>query len=260
MQDIDDKIDNNATADGRLPAAQYNDRNDELKNAVTNSGQTLTPGAGTDVQQLSRSMSGFAAAANVYTDSGGANALVAVENGNFKRPNPASLSNMAIVIIPANDGAAAATTLNYFGIATDRIVDGDDNDPTDQDIKEDRPLSLVFDTTKQGGSGAWVIQGAVADLPTASDTARGTIQIATVAEHNALSSTTKAVVPGRIPAASDTQVGISRRATAAEGLALTNTTAFMTPGRIPAAADAQAGVVRRATAAEGNALSNTTAS
>ncbi len=54
MEDINTKIDDDgATADGRLSAAEYNDRNEELENAVTRSGQAL---ASASTLQLSESI------------------------------------------------------------------------------------------------------------------------------------------------------------------------------------------------------------
>lgn len=129
------------------------------------------------------------------------------------------------------------------------------------------------------------------DVPSASTTVLGSIEIATQAEVDAAADALKAVTPStlgvftsepaNLPSATETSEGIVERATAAETLALTDTARFITPftlsgliastaevnalsitdkfvtpGRLPIASTTQQGLVELATAAEANALSD----
>jgi hypothetical protein len=76
MKDITDKInDGGATSDGRLPAEEYNDRNNELETAVTRSGQTLTVAAGDNTEQLAEALFLNATKAHSFQDVGAVNAV-----------------------------------------------------------------------------------------------------------------------------------------------------------------------------------------
>lgn len=159
MKDITDKIDNNGTADGRLPAAEYNDHKNELQNVVENSGQTLTPTAGTDVIQLAKAIAAYAAIANNYLDTGIADALVADSVGSFEHPDENLLQeNMRISILPAANGTGGAATLDFFGEVR-AIKTINDSNPDSEDIKQTVPLDLQYFPSFDGGSGAWVMIG-----------------------------------------------------------------------------------------------------
>lgn len=94
-------------------------------------------------------------------------------------------------------------------------------------------------------------------IPDASLTAKGLVELATVAEGEAGADATRALTPASNPRASDTVIGIAERATQAECNALTDQERFVTPGRLPIASVSQRGLVELATAAEANALADT---
>ena len=56
MKDLTPKADDTAGPTGSLVALDYNDSRDEAQNAVTNSNQTLTAGAGDNVEQLTNAI------------------------------------------------------------------------------------------------------------------------------------------------------------------------------------------------------------
>jgi hypothetical protein len=96
-----------------------------------------------------------------------------------------------------------------------------------------------------------------ATLPTSGEAQRGTVRLATAAEANALTDLTVAVAPGRIPVASDTQRGVIEIATQAECDARASATLAVTPARLPLSTEAQRGIVELADTTEANALSST---
>jgi hypothetical protein len=163
VKDIDNKIDNNGTADGRLTAEEYNDHKNELQNTVVQSGQTLTPTLGTDEEQLGKAIAAYAAVANNYLDTGAANALIADSIGSFKTPETIT-ENMRISIVPAFSAAAGATTLDFFGISTKKIRTITDSDPTSLNIVAGQVLDLQYDSAKDGGAGAWTMLNAVSGV------------------------------------------------------------------------------------------------
>ena len=100
------------------------------------------------------------------------------------------------------------------------------------------------------------------DLPTATTTAKGIVELATAGEVNDLSDTGRAVTPSRLPIASETQQGLVERASAAEVTSGTDTTRYVTPKNLkdatPDASDTAKGIIEIATQAEVDALSSTT--
>jgi hypothetical protein len=118
----------------------------------------------------------------------------------------------------------------------------------------------------------------VANLPTASDTVSGVVELATLAETAALSDTTRAVTPGTIPAASETQKGVVELATPAETQTGTDTGRGVTPAglhaktfdaskiasgtiatdRLPTATETTPGLVKLATTAAAQTGTNAT--
>ena len=120
MKDIIPKIDNNATDEGRLPAAEYNDRNDELENAVVTSGQTLTPTAGANTTQLAKAMASYSAVSNNFSDIGIKNEIELQVSGNFERPETIE-DLMRISVVPAFT-SDNTVTIDYFGVSIDPVV------------------------------------------------------------------------------------------------------------------------------------------
>lgn len=95
----------------------------------------------------------------------------------------------------------------------------------------------------------------VKTIISATETNEGILSIATAAECNALSSTTKIVTPGRIPTAQLSQAGVIALATQYEANQMTASNKAIVPSTIPQAADDQKGVIQIATAAECNGFS-----
>lgn len=78
MEDLNDKI-----TGGNLTAAEWNQVPSEIQNVIENLGQTLSGG---DVNQLGKSIAGYAANGTFYTDSGAADAYVATVIGLKQNP------------------------------------------------------------------------------------------------------------------------------------------------------------------------------
>lgn len=76
----------------------------------------------------------------------------------------------------------------------------------------------------------------------ATDAVDGVLKTATVSEHNALSVTNKACVPGRLPISADSQKGLIQVASVSEHNALSITNKSVVPGRIPRTSETQSGV------------------
>jgi hypothetical protein len=80
---------------------------------------------------------------------------------------------------------------------------------------------VLYEIIRKGSN--YFAKAWVESVKQATDTITGTLVIASTSEHNALSSTSKAVVPGRIPISSTTQRGLIELETMAETLAGTGT-------------------------------------
>jgi hypothetical protein len=74
MEHIADKSDNQSGEVGTLPAAEWNDKNDEIETCVTSSGQTLA--LNKSPNQFSKALSIYAVGAGSFQDSGSANAII----------------------------------------------------------------------------------------------------------------------------------------------------------------------------------------
>jgi hypothetical protein len=88
-------------------SAEFNQSNDELKNAITDSGQTLS---GSDSFQISQAASVNAAGADYYDDSGVADAYVLSKPGTSSlRSPPAYFEGMTIRFRPTNANTGGST-------------------------------------------------------------------------------------------------------------------------------------------------------
>lgn len=113
MQEIDVMVDGLTS----LPADQFNQPMRELENAIQASGQTLTS---SDLLQLSKSLSRFAADGDFYTDSGSANAYILTESEANRDEIPTLEVGQRIRFVPANNSTSASTTIkvgNFSAIA-----------------------------------------------------------------------------------------------------------------------------------------------
>lgn len=115
----------------------------ELENAVTTSGQSLTS---SDQNQLGKSLAGYAAVSSFYTDSGAANAYVLSPIGSFQSPY-AYTEGMLIRFRPsANNTGASTVNVNSLGVVNIKLADGT-SDPSSGDITTTQDLSLRYDGT-----------------------------------------------------------------------------------------------------------------
>lgn len=123
MRDIETKIDNTApAASGRLPAAQFDSIQSELKGAVTQSGLLLdgANGPDTNLAMLAEAICRSASGGVGYRDTGAANAYVLTTPGSFVTPK-AIFSMMWANWVPGNTNTGASTA-NVSGIGVKPIV------------------------------------------------------------------------------------------------------------------------------------------
>ena len=123
-----------------------------IDNAITSSGQTPSS---SDLQQLGKSMSAYAAQGGIYaTDSGAADAYVLTQISPFQAP-PALKEGLTIKFIPGNANTGACT-VNAFGLGVKdvKLIDGTTN-PGAGALATDSFAELVYNGT------SWVISRAV---------------------------------------------------------------------------------------------------
>ena len=121
MRNIATKINGNT-----LPAAAFNSDQDELENAVLSTDQTLDPDAGpdTDLNMLGKAMAAYGNAANVYQDSGAADAYVLAIASNLKSVTK-YYDNMMIAFKAGNSNTGASTVnVNTLGVKSITLPDG----------------------------------------------------------------------------------------------------------------------------------------
>jgi hypothetical protein len=118
MRDIPIKVDGVDT----LAADDWNAQNSERENAVNSVGLTLDPAGGpdTDLNMLSKTMAGYANAANVYTDSGAADAYVLAIATLIKTVNKYH-DNMSVFFKVGNTNTGAST-VNVAGLGIKSIT------------------------------------------------------------------------------------------------------------------------------------------
>lgn len=96
-----------------LTAAEFNQIPDELENAITDTGQSLSGG---DLFQLSKAIANMVASGDFYTDSGAADAYVLGTIGSKKGPTLyATGTRVRFVVGNTNTGASTAN-INALGV------------------------------------------------------------------------------------------------------------------------------------------------
>jgi len=100
MRQMADKVNGDTVQD-----YEWNPAQDELQNAVTDSGQTLNA---SDNFQLSKSMSIYAGSGDYYLDSGSANAYILSPIGAKQAPYD-YIDGLRVKFVPANSNNAAST-------------------------------------------------------------------------------------------------------------------------------------------------------
>lgn len=128
---------------GTLEASDFNPIPSELKNIVTDSGQTLSAG---DSYQVSRAVAIYAAGADYYTDGGAADAYVLSVVGS-KKPPVAYFTGMRVRFRAANPNTGACTVnVAALGAKSIKLADGS-TDPASADITTAFDTELVYDGT-----------------------------------------------------------------------------------------------------------------
>jgi hypothetical protein len=145
-------------------AAEFNEHNDELKNSITDSGQSLS---GADDFQISKSMSVNAAGADFYIDTGAANAYVV--STIFLRAVPIStgyFEGMRVRFRPTNNNTGAST-VNVTSLGVKSILKADGVTALSAgDLTTADDVQLRYDIT----AGAFLLG---LPAPEATQTARG---------------------------------------------------------------------------------------
>jgi hypothetical protein len=100
-----------------LTAAEFNDIPDELENAITSAGITLS---GADVTQLAKAIAHYVGNSSFYTDTGVADAYVATVIGTNKAP-PAYVDGMVVEFKIGNTNTGAST-INVDGLGVKNIT------------------------------------------------------------------------------------------------------------------------------------------
>lgn len=177
MEDLNDKA-----VDGTLPAGEWNQVPSEIQNVIEGLGITLT---NADLNQLGKAISGYVANGTFYTDSGAADTYVLAQIGS-KQAVPAYTNGMIARFLPVNANTGAST-VNVSGLGV-KAIEKSGGALVAGDIAAGDSIEMWYD-----GTAFQIIQSSV----TASDTVAGLIEIATQAEQEAGSDTTRAVTPGR---------------------------------------------------------------
>lgn len=112
MQDIATK-----TEGSQLTPAEFNQIPEELENAITSVGQTLTS---SDTTQLSKAIAAYAAAGTSYDVSGTANNLVLSLHNDFRNPIKYYQNHIINFIPTANN--TGPVTLNISGLPTVNLL------------------------------------------------------------------------------------------------------------------------------------------
>lgn len=122
MRDIPTMVDGVTT----LPAEIFNEIPDEMENAITSSGQTLTPqdGSNPNLTQLAKAMAIYGSAGSFYSDSGTANAYVLSTIGS--RDTSHEYVDGQVVTFIANNANTGNSTVNVASLGVKEIRRLDD--------------------------------------------------------------------------------------------------------------------------------------
>lgn len=181
MAKFDSKVNGNSVA-----ASEYNNLATGLKNLIENSGQTIDA----TNTQISKAAANYAAVSTYYTDSGSANAYVLSSIGNFESPD-AYYDGMEIRFRAGNANTGASTVnVNGLGIKTIKKSDNS-TDPLAGDVSTDKDVFARYDSS----SGFFVLNQVVEH---ASETVKGVVELATQAEVNAGTDTSKVITPATL--------------------------------------------------------------
>jgi len=234
MEDLNDKINGS-----NLLASDWNQPASEIQNAIESTGQALT---NTDFNQLGKAIAGYVANGTFYVDSGVADAYVLSVVG-LKQAAPFLTDGFAADFFPVNDNTGAST-VNVGGFGVKAIKRPDGADVVGGDISD-------FASLKFSDANDWfvLVSGGGSAVPDASETVKGIVELATVAEATAGTDTVRAVTaagvkahhdanPTPTPDATETTKGFVELATVAEATTGTDTVRAVTAAGVKAHHDA----------------------
>jgi hypothetical protein len=176
MFDFQDKQNVGGVNDSRTPtkagAREQNSRNQELKNAVESTGQTLTPiSTQTDanVEQLAKAMFVYGCGSSRMQDNGTVNAiqLTPFTGGNGLRVPKASdggyniLNGASVSFVPANENTGnvtiniGQTTSDFIG--PKKLLTESGSEIPAGTIQTDGTYEAYYNSTADSGSGAWLL-------------------------------------------------------------------------------------------------------
>lgn len=231
-------------------AKEQNSRNDELKNAVITTEQSLTDIStqdDTNVNQLAKAMGIYGRGALAFQDSGGVNTFqltpVTGPDG-LSFPNSSdggySLLNGNIVLFEAGNTNTGASTVNIGQtvgtlLGSKSIVSIGGTALTGGEIAAGQYIGIRYDLSND----YWEIisnSGSIS-VPDASETTKGIIELATQTETNTGTDTERAITPATLSgrAASETLAGVIELATQTEVNTGTDTTKAVTPATLAGA-------------------------
>lgn len=140
MEAINGKTDGAGGVAGSLPADEWNQLPTEVQNVITQLGQALSNG---DLNQLGKSIAGYVANGDFYTDGGAANAYVLTKIGT-KQTAPAYTDGFKIRFIPANTNTTAST-VNVAGLGVKTITADDGSTLNAGNITAGETIHCEFD-------------------------------------------------------------------------------------------------------------------
>jgi len=139
MQNIPTKTDDVSV----LPADEFNQMATEMENIITNTGQALTS---SDLSQISKAISIYAAGGDFYTDSGTADAYVLNLIGSKQSPTAYFVGMRARFVVGAANTGASTANVNSLGVKNIKKPDGS-SDPAAGDLPMGQMVDLTYDGT-----------------------------------------------------------------------------------------------------------------
>lgn len=134
-----------------LTATEWNQLPQEVQNVIIALGQSLTDG---DLNQLGKSLAGYAAAADYFTDSGTANAINLTPPGSLQAPT--GFQHGMRVRYRKGTTNTSAVTIVLAGLASKKLLDTTGADLASGDQIATLPYEAWYDSTADAGNGAFI--------------------------------------------------------------------------------------------------------
>lgn len=125
-----------------LTAAEFNQIPDELENAITNTGITLSSG---DLSQLSKAIANYTASGDFYTDTGAADAYVLSVIASKQGPTSYATGTRVRFIVGNTNTGASTINVNTIGVKNIKTNAG--TDPAAGDLTAGAIIELEYDGT-----------------------------------------------------------------------------------------------------------------